>query len=143
MAPRPARYIPQAGGHGCQFPVRVRRMTLLRLRGQACALVVLTAPLVLAAPASAKPKPKTPKGLAAPAIVAPAEGAVSDTVPAFGWKPVKGAARYELELSADSGFNSTVQLQSHPSLKTLNTFAAADKSLPNGTYYWHVRSLDA
>jgi hypothetical protein len=118
-------------------------MSLLRLRGQACALLVLTAPLVLAAPASAKPKPKPPKGLPAPAILAPAEGATSDTVPAFSWKPVKGAARYELELSADSGFNSTVQIQSHASLKTLNTFAAADKALPNGTYYWHVRSLDA
>src|SRR3954447_22102695 len=133
MAPRPARYIPQAGGHGCQFPVRVRGMTLLRLRGQACALVVLTAPLVLSAPAFAKPKPKPTKKLPAPALVTPAEAAVTDSVPAFSWKPVKNAARYEIEVAADAGFNSVVD---KGSFKTLNTFAALGETLPNGTYYW-------
>src|SRR4051812_14429262 len=112
-------------------------MTLLRLRGQACALVVLTAPLVLAAPAFAKPKPT--KKLPAPALVAPAEAAVTDSVPAFSWKPVKNAARYEIEVAADAGFNSVVD---KGSFRTLNTFGALSETLPNGTYYWHVRALD-
>src|SRR5262249_12083468 len=105
---------------------------------------LLTAPLILAAPAHAKTKkPKTPPKLAAPVALLPADNGVADSVPAFSWKPVKGAVKYQFELSADSGFNSIVLGQGHGSFTTGNTFGAVDKTVPNGTYFWHVRGVDA
>jgi hypothetical protein len=72
-------------------------------------------------------------------LTGPASGTVATTsLPAFSWAPADGAIRYEFQLSADPGFNSTQY-----SFFTKNTRATVDKALTNGTYYWRVRSDDS
>ena len=72
-----------------------------------------------------------------PTHVSPATGSTFDGVPAMSWNGVAGAYRYEFQLSADPGFNSTQE-----SFFTRNTRATVDETLTNGTYYWRVRSDD-
>lgn len=94
------------------------------------AIATLAVLLVAVGPAASAP--------AVPTLVTPATGTEVDGIPAFGWNAVSGAAKYEFQLSADSGFNST-----QASFFTENTRATLDKTLPNGTYWWRVRSVDA
>jgi hypothetical protein len=93
-------------------------------------IATLAVLLVAVAPAASAP--------AVPTTVAPASGTEVDGLPRFAWDAVSGAARYEFQLSADSAFNST-----QASFFTENTRATLDKTLPNGTYWWRVRSVDA
>src|SRR5919198_6591407 len=88
--------------------------------------------------ASVRPQALVAKGLKAPALTSPAQDADGESIPAFGWSSVRGAAKYEFQLSADRRFNSTLK-----SMQTLNTFATVDKILTDGTYYWRVRSIGA
>ena len=60
-----------------------------------------------------------------------------DAVPAFSWRRVGRAARYEFQLSADARFRSTLA-----SFDSLNTSASVDKTLFDGDYYWRVRAID-
>ncbi|MEX0816085.1 MAG: hypothetical protein WD027_01460, partial [Gaiellales bacterium] len=53
------------------------------------------------------------------------------------WDGVAGAYRYEFQLSADAGFNST-----QASFFTRNTRATFNEMLTNGTYWWRVRADD-
>jgi hypothetical protein len=76
------------------------------------------------------------KGLRAPTPRSPANGTQAQSMPPFGWSAVRGAAKYEFQLSADRRFASTLR-----SAQTLNTFASVDKMLTDGTYYWRVRSI--
>jgi hypothetical protein len=76
------------------------------------------------------------KGLRAPRPASPAENTHGESVPSFGWNAVRGAAKYEFQLSADRRFNSMLK-----STQTLNTFASVDKVLTDGTYFWRVRSI--
>jgi hypothetical protein len=92
------------------------------------ALGVLAVGLVAIAPAGG--------ALVAPAPVGPAQDAQVDSLPAFSWNPVSGADRYEFELAADQGFNSTLS-----EVSTKNTRAALKTVIPNGTYYWRVRAV--
>jgi hypothetical protein len=85
-----------------------------------------------------RPQVLAAKGLKAPALTSPAQNAHGESIPAFGWSSVRGAAKYEFQLSADRRFNSTLK-----SMQTLNTFATVDKILTDGTYYWRVRSIGA
>ncbi|MDQ3856856.1 MAG: carboxypeptidase-like regulatory domain-containing protein [Actinomycetota bacterium] len=81
-----------------------------------------------------------------PAPLGPAEGAVSEALPAFAWQAVAGADRYEFEVAADPGFNSPLfgtGTADSGSFFTKNTRAALTKTVPNGTYWWHVRAVDA
>ena len=90
------------------------------------ALLALT--LVVAVPASS--------ALVAPVVTGPVDGVTVSELPAFKWDAVTGADRYEFELSADPGFNSTIQL-----VNTKNTRAALKLLVANGTYYWRVRGV--
>ena len=74
---------------------------------------------------------------ATPVHTAPVSGAGFDGVPAMAWNAVAGAYRYEFQLSADPGFNSTQE-----SYFTRNTRATVDENLTNGTYWWRVRADD-
>jgi hypothetical protein len=56
-------------------------------------------------------------------------------LPAFAWGAT-GADHYEFEVAADRGFRSTIF---HTT--TWNTRATMTKAVPNGTYWWHVRSV--
>jgi hypothetical protein len=76
---------------------------------------------------------------AAPNLVGPADGETVAFLPIFSWDPVTGADKYNFVLAADPLFNSPV----YSLLGTKNTRATPDKTLPNGTYWWRVQSVDA
>jgi hypothetical protein len=81
--------------------------------------------------------------LSAPTPTAPASGAVVDLLPAFAWGKVPGAERYEFQIASDPGFNAPVLAPGDSRFFTGNTRATLKKTVPNGTYYWHVRSVTA
>jgi hypothetical protein len=91
--------------------------------------------LALAAPASA--------ALPEPIPAAPLDGEVLDGLPVFSWEAVPGAAKYEFEIAADDGFNSPVLGATYDHFFTRNTRATVRKTVPNGTYFWRVRAIDA
>src|SRR4051794_29574464 len=80
-------------------------------RGWCCVLglVVLLAALATGAAAT---------GPKAPRLQSPAPDARVGSVPAFSWAPVRGAALYEFQLSADADFGSIVQGQGRGSFQT-------------------------
>lgn len=92
-------------------------------------VAALAAALLAVSPAGGAP--------ATPLHAGPASGTTFDGVPALTWNAVAGAYRYEFQLSADPGFNST-----QSSFFTRNTRATLDTMLTNGTYYWRVRADD-
>jgi hypothetical protein len=99
------------------------------------AVILVLVALVSVAPAGAAP--------ATPVPVTPADGASSAFLPAFGWGIVAGADRYEFEIAADPGFNAPVLGSQWDHFFTKNTRATLTKVVPNGTYWWHVRAVDA
>jgi hypothetical protein len=72
----------------------------------------------------------------APALVAPAASATVEALPAFTWSPVRHAATYEFQLSADRRFGSIALDQ-----RTANTAATLTKAVADGDYYWRVRAV--
>ena len=76
-----------------------------------------------------------------PTQTAPADGAVSQFLPFFAWTPVNGADKYEFQIAADAGMNSPVLGQGKDDFFTRNTRATLTKTVPNGTYYWRVRTV--
>jgi hypothetical protein len=99
--------------------------------------------------AAAKHHKKSPPhklhGLSAPRLVAPANGARVQQLPALMWSAVGGASEYEYQVAADPHFHSIV-LGSGPGRGTSTTHnlaAALGQSLPDGSYYWRVRGLTA
>ena len=93
-------------------------------------LAVLVVGLITVAPAASAPTTPTTTG--------PADGDEVTFLPAFAWERAAGADHYEFQLSADVGFNSLTY-----SVSTKNTRATPDKTVPNGEYYWRVRSVDS
>jgi hypothetical protein len=94
---------------------------------------VLGAALATAAPAQAR--------LAAPRLQAPAAGVSVQSLPAFTWGSVRGAAQYEFEFSADRRFSSGVAGFGEGSLRLNTTAITNDKTVADGTYYWRVRGV--
>src|SRR6187200_2081239 len=96
-------HAPRGAGAGRGVP-RVHRLRTLNAgadsRPQSVARARVALATVLVSPAGAV--------LSAPVALSPNEGAVIESVPAFEWSTVSGAARYEWEISADAGFNSPV-----------------------------------
>ncbi|HET6174690.1 MAG TPA: hypothetical protein VFD90_18940 [Gaiellales bacterium] len=58
-------------------------------------------------------------------------------MPALTWNPAKGAVQYEVQISSDAGFNPAVVDVNTSNLRFVN-----GKTLPNGAYFWRVRSID-
>ena len=75
-----------------------------------------------------------------PAAASPRNGAPVVAVPPFSWRAVKGASRYEFQLSADNAFRSVVE---DGTFETRNTFATIEKTLADGNYYWRTRAIDS
>jgi len=113
-------------------PIARTRARALRRIGISAALAVLTLLAVGSAVAGA---PSTP------VPTAPNNGAVVDSMPAFAWSPVRGAADYEFQIAADAGFNSPVLGQGKDDFRTRNTRATLVQTAPNGTYWWRVRAI--
>ena len=59
-------------------------------------------------------------------------------MPALTWNKAKGATSYEVQIASDSGFNPALVDVTTQNLRFVNS-----KMLPNGAYFWRVRSLDA
>lgn len=96
----------------------------------------LLAPLLAAAflflPAVAEAKPVVPK------VTAPKTGVTVSSMPVLSWNNAKGATSYQLQISSDSGFNPALVDVTTQNLRFLH-----GKTLPNGSYFWRLRSLDA
>lgn len=97
-------------------------------RKQSFILLALALALLVATPAGS--------ALVAPELTGPDDGTAANTLPAFKWNAVSGAASYEFEFAADPNFNSPIA-----DLTTKNTRATLKVVIPNGTYYWRVRGL--
>jgi hypothetical protein len=115
------------------------RCTLFLAGAMLASILVLAGPLPRAD--ADGPRAET-AALRAPRMLTPANDAHVEAVPYFSWAPVRGAAKYEFQLSADPGFKSIVLGQGRGSFKTMNTFATVDKTLADGDYYWRVRAID-
>ncbi|MBN1431088.1 MAG: polysaccharide deacetylase family protein, partial [Anaerolineae bacterium] len=75
----------------------------------------------------------------APTLLAPANSSTtSDFTPPFDWEDVENAARYRIQIDDNTDFSSTVA-DAQP---TRSTYTPR-KTLPNGTYYWRVRTGDS
>ena len=98
---------------------------------------------ISAASASAPAPHRAP--LAAPALQAPADGSSWQSLPVMTWRPVTGAAHYEYQVSADSAFAAIIlgSGTGKGSSTTYATAAALGQAVPDGTYYWRVRAIDA
>ena len=97
-------------------------------------------PRAQASSAAAAPH-RAPAKRGAPRQLSPADGARVAAVPSFSWAPVRGAAKYEFQLSADREFKSIVA-QGAGFAQVANRFATVDKTLADGTYHWRVRAID-
>jgi hypothetical protein len=76
-----------------------------------------------------------------PTQIAPAAGTTSEFLPAFAWTPVPNADKYEFQIAADPGMNSGVLGGGKDDFFTKNTRGTLQQTVPNGTYYWRVRSV--
>ncbi|MCW3016562.1 MAG: hypothetical protein JWO02_3654, partial [Solirubrobacterales bacterium] len=74
--------------------------------------------------------------LRAPALQAPVATTKVPASPTLTWGTVKGAAQYEVQLSADRQFGSVAS-----TVKTKNTAATLKGTLIDGAYYWRVRGI--
>ena len=80
-------------------------------------------------------------GVAAPRPAGPPSGAANPELPPFVWRASRGADRYEFQIAADRGFNSTIRGLRTTRLDTTNTRATVTAAVPNGTYWWRVRAI--
>jgi hypothetical protein len=81
----------------------------------------------------------TPTTGISPILQRPPQGEKTmDTLPSFEWLPYHGAARYELTISAHPNLTPTVYVA-----QTVYTHHTPSKRLPQGTYFWSVRALNA
>jgi hypothetical protein len=76
-----------------------------------------------------------------PTQTAPAVGATVEFLPVFAWTSVPDADKYEFQIAADAGMNSGVLGVGKDDFFTKNTRATLLQTVPNGTYYWRVRSV--
>jgi hypothetical protein len=116
---------------------RWRRRVLLCLTA-ACLAAAATSIAAQSGRDSGPERARASATLRAPALMAPANEAVVNAVPAFSWRPVRKAAKYEFQFASDAGFRSTLA-----SYETLNTAATVDDTVFDGNYYWRVRAISA
>src|SRR5688500_7587819 len=95
-------------------------------------LAIATLAVALVSVSSAGSAPPVPDP------IGPPDGQEVPFLSAFAWNGVAGAARYQFQLAADPNFNSPLF-----NISTRNTRATPEKTVPNGTYYWRVASIDS
>jgi predicted phage tail protein len=79
----------------------------------------------------------TPASLAAPVLLTPAVNLVTnDTTVEMTWQLVPEAENYEVQISQLANFATLVETSTLPETATTST------SLPDGRYYWRVRTLN-
>ncbi|MGH2920997.1 MAG: methyltransferase, partial [Gaiellaceae bacterium] len=132
--------IPEYADYAAQTPrllPRLRDISIAR-RPQRATLVVLW----LAA-AGLVASPGADAALKAPTPISPAAGTQVALLPAFAWKPVAGADRYEFQIAADAGFNAPALGRGEDRFFTRNARATLKKTVPNVVYWWRVRAANA
>jgi hypothetical protein len=77
--------------------------------------------------------------LSAPVASSPCGGTTVDRLGAFSWSGVSGAYQYEFQIAASANFQSPAN-SGQDDYTTRNTRMSIFKTLPDGTYYWRVRS---
>jgi hypothetical protein len=102
--------------------------------------LVLAVPIAALAVDRAEPAAKAARALPGPRLAGPEDDANVQSAPIFKWQKVRRAAKYEFQLSADSGFRSIV---TGGTVDTYNNAYTLDDSLPDGSYYWRVRAVNA
>ena len=103
---------------------------MTRLSARLLALTLATG--LLLRPPSPRPSPWRPRSRR------PKLNATVSTMPALTWNKAKGASSYEVQIASDSGFNPALVTVTTANLRFVNS-----TMLPNGAYFWRVRSLDA
>jgi hypothetical protein len=85
----------------------------------------------------------TPTGGPAPALIRPTNGfEFAETTPLLEWFPLSGAASYDIEISLDQSFGTTVDTATVSYPAYIPTQSLAQRSLGDvdfGIYYWRVR----
>jgi len=104
------------------------------------AALALAVPLTVLAASGPEPAAKAARALPAPRLSAPEDNDNVPSAPIFTWNAVSRAAKYEFQLSADSGFRSIVTGRT---VDTYNKAYTLDRSLPDGDYHWRVRAVNA
>ncbi|HEY3614131.1 MAG TPA: Ig-like domain-containing protein [Gaiellales bacterium] len=95
-------------------------------------LVALTlAAGLLVAPTIAQAKPAAPKA------TAPKVGTTVSTMPALTWNKANGAVSYQVQIATTAGFNPALVDITTQNLRFIN-----GAMLPNGAYFWRLRSID-
>jgi hypothetical protein len=78
----------------------------------------------------------------APRLQSPASGVSLEALPTFTWAAVAKATAYQFQLAADLHFGAIVASQlGKGSIETTDIAATPEKAVPNGTYYWRVRTI--
>jgi hypothetical protein len=77
----------------------------------------------------------------APVLQGPANDAQVQSLPAFTWGSVRGAASYQFEFSADGSFSSGVNGFGTGPVSLDTTAITNDHAIPDGTYYWRARAV--
>ena len=101
--------------------------------------LALAVPISVVAASRSNSEAHAARALAAPSLDSPENGATVQAAPVFTWKPVRRAAKYEFQLSADAGFRSIV---TGGTVSTYNKAFTLDRSLPDGSYHWRVRAVN-
>src|SRR4051794_14479948 len=102
---------------------------MTRLLARLVALTLATGLLV--APAIGQAKPSAPKA------TAPKVGTTVSTMPALTWNKANGAVSYQVQIATTAGFNPALVDVTTQNLRYIN-----GTMLPNGAYFWRVRSID-
>ncbi len=103
---------------------------MTRLLARLVALT-LAAGLIAVVPTVAQAKPAAPKA------TAPKIGATTSTMPTLTWNKGKGAVSTQVQIATDAGFNPALIDVTTQNLRFINS-----TMLPNGAYYWRLRSVD-
>jgi hypothetical protein len=101
--------------------------------------LALAVPITVLAASRSTPEADAARVLPGPRLTGPADDANVQAAPVFTWDRVRGAAKYEFQLSADSAFRSVV---TGGSIDTLNKAVTLDRALADGDYYWRVRAIN-
>lgn len=103
-------------------------------RGGTLALLGFVLALLIGIPALAQTPPPAKPALLLP----PPSFATSNPRPTLRWQPVTGITAYDVELDNNSNFLSPEQ-----TARVIDGARFTAAELPNGRYYWRVRSVDS
>jgi hypothetical protein len=118
-------------------PLRPQPSRLKTVASRFATACVGIATLLLAVTAVAQAR------IGTPGLQTPKNRSVVQSLPAFTWRSVGAAASYEFEFSANRNFSSAVSGFGSNPVSLADTAISNDQTIPNGTYFWRVRAVNA